>query len=978
MGIFSHRRFPKEKISALNARLRFKILRYFLPVRMRQWLDVPDRYANWQYLNRPGKASRSATIEAIAKARSSLPKFSVLMPVHNIALNLLNEAVHSVRSQIYEDWELCVFDDGSADARIETRLSSLTGEDRRIRCGRSASSLGISGATNAANEMATGDFIVFLDHDDLMAEDCLAELALSITDDEGVDIWYSDDDKIDMRGQRSSPKFKPGWSPTLLLSYMYFGHVVAIRRSLFNELGGLRSEFDGSQDYDLILRASDRDRHVGHVSKLLYHWRTAPGSTATSGAAKHGSTDAGKRALMDAIDRRGIRAEVNRPEWAERANLGLFALAFPDDGPKVTVIIASMYGVAALERCLQHLAKTLYANVSVIAVSEEAQFSEHVDRIGANIKIVDMGGNSPSLEQYYNSGTRHADADLLLFIRSDFQSLSSKWLSQMMGYIQFPNVGAVGAKFVDETGIIQSAGNLITRGKLGSAFSGMPADRAGYMYLPRVSRECASVDARCILTKASAIAAVGGFSGDAPGTAAMGHFYCQSLAPSGLSTIVCADAHIVDRDHNGTWRPETYLSQAQEDPFYNRNLSAEAPYFGIGASRLPMRGDRQIKVVFVSHNLEAEGAPNTLFDLIEGLTRNGTVHATVLSPRAGPLGVQYEQAGIAVKLFEQPTWKDDTQEFSRKCEALGALFRDEGAEVVLANTLQMFFAVNQAEQEKIGAIWCQHESEPWQTYFRRFRRGIQARAYAAFGQAYRVLYVAEATKAAWSPVRTRENFQVVPYAIPPQRLKAELDRWTRERARAHLLVEDEVVLLTIGTVCKRKGQIDLIRALSHWAMTDAGKIRVYIVGALAEPRYLLSIHQALAKLPEAVRERITLTGAVPDVTLYYAAADAFICCSRVESAPRVLMEAMAFGLPIVTTPVFGIPELVEENRNAIFYQPGSTRQLRDCLLRIVEQPQQRQLLGANGPRILATKPTYDDMIRQYGALIREAAQSADI
>ena len=197
----------------------------------------------------------------------------------------------------------------------------------------------ISRATNTAAEMAEGEFLVFMDHDDEIEPDALGEVVLALAERPDADILYTDDDKIDESGRRFAPQFKPDWSPELLLSYMYMSHLLVVRRTLYWRAGGMRLGFEGSQDYDLALRATELAGPIVHIPKILYHWRVVPGSTASSGAAKPNSFQAGLRAVQEALDRRRIDGEVIHPEWAAKAGCGIFSHRFPDRGPRVAILI---------------------------------------------------------------------------------------------------------------------------------------------------------------------------------------------------------------------------------------------------------------------------------------------------------------------------------------------------------------------------------------------------------------------------------------------------------------------------------------------------------------------------------------------------------------------------------------------------------------------------------------------------------------
>ena len=249
------------------------------------WLtpNSRDAYDCW-LLDNPWHWRQEAPLRRrLGTLGNSLPLFSVLMPVFRPDLAWLRRAVESVRHQVYENWELCIADDATGDPEVTSALQSFAAADLRIKVIIRESNGHISRATNTAAKLASGDFFVLLDQDDELSPDALGELALHLAEQPTTDMLYSDSDKIDENERRYDPHFKPDFSPELLLAYMYAGQTLCIRGTLWNELGGLRPGYEGSQDHDLALRASERARRVGHIPKVLYHWRCLPGSTASSG-----------------------------------------------------------------------------------------------------------------------------------------------------------------------------------------------------------------------------------------------------------------------------------------------------------------------------------------------------------------------------------------------------------------------------------------------------------------------------------------------------------------------------------------------------------------------------------------------------------------------------------------------------------------------------------------------------------------------
>ena len=960
------------------------------PRALQPWFEPMDRYLAWRVVNALTPAAVVDLQQAMKAARPEV-RFSIITPVYNTSAQHLHETVQSVLAQVYGDWELWLSDDASTDPDTRRALAEVAGLDKRIRTLTSSQNGGISVATNAAASKATGDVLVFLDHDDLLTPDCLAELALYYAAHPDADIVYSDDDKLDDEGRFYAPQFKPDWSPALLTSFMYMSHVFTVRRSLFAELGGFRSDFDGSQDYDFALRASERARHVGHIPRVLYHWRAVAGSTAVSGEAKPHSFEAGRRAVQEHLDRTGVVGQVVHADWAQAAKVGMFSIRFPDQGPSVTIIVPTYNATDLLSVCLESLQLTTYSNYRVMVVDNDSDCLDtlaYLDSLSQEPRIsveriskVDGRFNYAAL---MNEAVERADGDLILFLNNDTKVIEPSWLSQMVGLAGFEGVGSVGARLRFADDHIQHAGIIqgYHDGLVGHAFRGLHASQWGYLGLMRAPHEQMAVTAACMLTPRNLFRKMGGFDATTFAVAYNDADYGFRLHKAGYRNLYCPDAelyHFEGRTRAKTDDPREVASMRKlygraVDPFHNPNLSLDDEQLQVAARRLPMRADRPVKLGVFTHNLRQEGAPKTLCDLIVGLKTAGVIDPIIYAPATGPLALAYGEAGIDVRLVSEPSPASNLADYVGAQSRLATEFRAAALEAVVANTITAHHAIGAAARAGLASIWCQHESEPWSDYYSALEPAVQFHAYAAFAQAYAVTYVADATRRAWAPVQTRHNAVTIRHAIPASVLAEETSRWTRKEARRRLgLHNDEVAVMLPGTVCARKGQQDIVDAVLLLPPEERKRIKVLIVGALVEPEYAVRLASTIETCEQAVASRIELIGPVDDMSLYYAAADIMACTSRTESAPRVLVEAMAFGLPIITTPVFGIPEVVEEGVNAIFYDPGDTRALASHISILAGDFERRASMAEAGRAVLESRPNYDDMLERYASLIREAA-----
>lgn len=946
-----------------------------LPAQMRPLLRRVDPYVAWRAANKLSSVAQADLAAALADSAGDRARVSVVMPVYRPNREHFAAALASLRGQLHSDWQLCLCDDGSDDPSLTREMAELAAGDPRIVITALPANAGIAAATNAAAALATGDFLLFMDQDDQLSLDCLAEFVLAFTSQSDLDLAYSDSDKLHLNGTHHAPSFKPGWSPVLLLSYMYLGHAVAIRRELFARLGGLRSEFNGSQDYDLVLRAAEAARSVRHIPRILYHWRVAPGSTALSASEKPASIIAGQCAVVEAAARQSIAAKVVRPDWAERANLGLFELRFTTVPVSLSVIITVADGAAPDPRYLDALLEEVPATAQVIlALPDRAQDMTPLWASKRDRLLLLHAESGQPLSERMTAASERADGTMLVFVSNDLSPANSGWLAQLCGYAALPGIGLASARVHGPNGKVRHVGLVhpTASGLTEAAFAGLPADQPGTLYLARTSHECAAVPTGCIALSRAVLANAGGFADGLEQHAAIGISLSEAVRARGYGIVACASAELASVEY-GTFPPR----KGAQDPWYNRNLGTGETQFLPALRCPPLRRPGVVRLAVVTHNLDREGAQSVLLDLVAGLAAGGHVDAFVISPRDGILGEAFRAVGVQVEIIPSPPRRAGGRSLAAYRASLGHHFSKGAAEAVLVNTLECHAAVAAAAEVGLGAIWWQHEGGPWHRYFRHLRPTVRARAFAAFSQAYRVVQVAEATRRDWLPIATRDNFEVIRHGIPPERIAADKACWSRHEARRALNIEEnEICILLLGSVSKRKGQEDIISALRKAPQHEAERLRIVIAGAFVEPRYRERLEAMYFSLPPAWREKVLLAGEI-DSTKYLAASDIFVCCSRQESAPRAIVEAMAFSLPIITTPVDGIPELVTPGVNGFFYSPGDHESLLKIVLQLSASPQERLRLGRAGLMLLPGISDYDAMVNRFASLVREAAWTGD-
>ncbi len=520
---------------------------------------------------------------------STKPTFSIVVPSYNTPEPLMQKLLGSVIGQWYPHWELIIVDDASPNPQAKDLLDRLT--DPRIKVYWQSENRGIAGATNAGIEVASGEYVVLLDHDDELTLDCLFELALCV-DAYDADYIYSDEDKIDLDGRFSMPHFKPDWSPDTMMSTMYVCHVSCIRRQLLLDIGGLRSKYDGCQDWDLILRLTEKTQNIRHIPKVLYHWRIIPGSVAGALTEKPYVLDASRRVREDALQRRGLAGTVEPLD----ALPGYFSVNYHVRGePLVSIIIPTRDNVNVLRRCVDSLVeKATYPHKQIVIVDNGSVDKTTIDylRVLSESKVaVVVRSHTPfNFSALCNIGASHSDGDFLLFLNDDTEVITPDFLERMIGYAQLPHIGAAGAKLLyPNSNRVQHSGVLnLAKGPV-HAFLGSAPDMPGYFVRNLLEYNWLAVTGACLMVQKTKFERVAGFDENFP-IAYNDVDLCFRLHEAGLYNVMCQKAVLyhhesvsrgLDReDVEKTLRLKREMRALyvkhpkyfRHDPFYNPNL----------------------------------------------------------------------------------------------------------------------------------------------------------------------------------------------------------------------------------------------------------------------------------------------------------------------------------------------------------------------------------------------------------------------
>jgi GT2 family glycosyltransferase len=519
-----------------------------------------------------------------ARAFALRPLISVITPVFDTPVQRLQEAVESVLAQAYENWELVLVDDGSTATELLRMLQSIAARDQRIVMASLGKHGGISAASNHGLALARGEWVTFLDHDDVLEPDALFQVLKALQTHPDVDLIYSDEDKLADDGFEA-PVFKPDWSPDFFLSYNYLGHLTAVRRDLVEKAGGFRSEFDSAQDYDLLFRVIELTNRIHHIPRVLYHWRRSESSSAISVRQKPGQLEASRLAVEEHLKRRGEPAHV-AVDWRTHAFCVRRELLEPR---RISVIIRSRHdGEERLKRCVETLtAQTSYPNYEVVIVHADKKFPEAATRFSHRLLYLSDAADDSTAK---NQAVQQTDSPWLLFLDDGIEVIEPDWLTIMAEHVQRPEVGAVGARLLNASGAVEHAGIVVGANNIAQlAYRGFPAEHAGAANRQlQLTRNCSAVSSACILTRREIFQEVGGFDANLSGALADVDL-CLKIRRAGYLIVYTPFARLcwhhapgkIDMAGQGIME-QRWAGVLHCDPYYNPNLSRERADFSLG------------------------------------------------------------------------------------------------------------------------------------------------------------------------------------------------------------------------------------------------------------------------------------------------------------------------------------------------------------------------------------------------------------
>ncbi len=934
--------------------------------------ETKPPYAAWLETNTLTPALVARMKKDADRLRAAGPTISILTPTYNTPAAFLQEMIDSVVNQFYPNWELCLADDASTEPHMRTLLETAAKRDGRIKVLWRETNGHIVRATNSALEMATGDYISLLDHDDLLSPDALLHVAEAIMAQPAADLIYTDEDKMDAAGTRYDPIFKGAFSPEMSLTHNYIQHFTTIRRSLVEEIGGLRPGFEGAQDLDLYLRVIERTEpdRILHVPFVCYHWRCHAESTASHGGQKSYVFESALKAIEESLERRGLKARPFLPEFAERGNLCLYQLNWDSkltEAGRVTIIIPTRNRGDLLKKCVASLARTVDpSHADLIIVNDRSddpatiEYLAEIERAGVlSCRVITMeaGEDQFNFSRLVNRGVAEARTPLVLLLNNDMEAVASGWLKDMAGWMSVPGVGAVGAKLLyPGDNLIQHAGVFVgaNNGLAAHCFESMDDRLMGFNFLSHAARNVSAVTAACLLTSKTLYNELGGFDEQKFAVEFNDVDFCLRLGERGKRIVYSPGASLLH--HCGVSRGRGYNPDEHanflkkyrsfRDPWFNPNLDLNSAFMAVNPRHFGHKERiKRARILVVSHNLSLAGAPLIILDYARYFAQRGN-EVVVLSPEPGILSERYHEAGMQVKIEPDlhSRASESASEFQSRLLEIAKQSDLASFDLVVCNTLLSFGAVKMALLSDIPVIWHIHESAAIRDFL-PVTSSVAKMTEDCLEAADRVVFQANATRRLFGKFDKGQNYLTIHGGVDV----AQIDEFRRKHDKARLRAKhnipcDHTVISVIGTTCERKGQHIFLLAIKELEKLRKKTALIFLMVGGRKSAYLDMLHSQIDKHSMQDVRIIEETGEVYD---YFAASDIFVCSSLEESFPRVILEAMAFRLPIVSTKVFGVPEMISDAWEAHLVEPGSAESLATGIRRCVENPAEARSMAGN-------------------------------
>lgn len=844
------------------------------------------------------------------------PLLSVIMPVYNTDPVLLRAAIQSVIDQVYDNWELCIADDGSKKQETLAVLKEFVSTPR-INIKFLETNGGISAASNEAIAISSGEYLALFDHDDELTPDALFWMVKEINGFPGTDMIYSDECQKDESGNKSNYFLKPDWSPQLLFNMMYTGHLTVYRKKFLEEqVGFFRSAYDFSQDYDLALRASEHTEHIRHIARVLYYWRQTAGSASVG--EKPYARQSNIRALEDAVTRRSIPGRVLELPTANRVKIE----PLPGDLVSIVVPTDSYDNLSATIESIA--ASTSYSNYEIVPVTNSGlieKLSGKFPQVPLHFITYDKPYN---FSDKCNAGAAGCNGSIVIFFNDDVRPLQSDWIENTIEYLYLPGVGGVSPKLIYEDDTIQYAGMVTgVRNLTGTSFHCYPRNSTAYINFPQLTREVSILSGACLAMHKNIFLKLGGFDAVNTPSAHSDVDLSFKIIEAGLRCIYTPYAELRHIGHLSLAGYEKKEKKRKKDPADIFLLQrwpqyvAKDPYFPASMRNLlyhdspepvtifpaPQRSyNPQAKnVIVVCHDLSRSGAPIMLYYIAKVLMNNG-YFVVAFCTKDGPLRELYQAAGITVII--DPLVLSNHPSFERFAINF---------DYIICNTVVNWPIVRQM-QHKVHTIWWLQEAGVMKHFLPdpAFVSTLQS--------AKNIIGVSDYSLDVVKPYNSRYT----------KIYNACFDFY--DPSKHDKKGGGRIVFTIVGSIESRKGHDILLRALRYLQPGDLEKLEINVVGRVLDPAFETMIRASIGP-----GQKINFTGEVDNAAAvaHVSDADVIVCPSRDDPFPVVLVEGFCMGKTCIVSDATGFAELIHQGRDGFVFPSENAEALADIIGDIV-------------------------------------------
>jgi len=901
------------------------------------------------------------------------PKISIIMPVHNTSRKFLTKTIESVKNQIYQNWELCICNDGSGS--YINRILELYTTDTRIKIIKLQTNSGIAVASNEALKLASGKFVALLDHDDILHNNALYEVVNAVNSKPNVDYIYTDEDHIDKNGKRTNPFFKPDWSSELLRSTPYVSHLSVIRRSLLDEIGGFREKFSDSPDYDVQLRITDIAKSVIHIPKILYSWRSS--ETSVSNEKNKEKFKKLCKVNFDELSSFIDKKQIGKVESSFYENI--FRVRYSLNAqPLVSIIILTLNKTDLLKKCLDSITKkSTYGNFEIIIVTNNSDYDSDMWKYLKTTQYKILKYNDKFSWSKMNSlGVKNSSGEFLLFLNDDTEIISNDWIESMLEFSKQKNVGVVGCKLLFSDGRIQHAG--VTSDPIYVAYHQYKDVQGdGYYSMTILPREVSAVTGACMMVKKEVYVKIGGFN-EKLDVVFNDIDFCWQLIKNGFKNIYTPFATLYH--HEGSSRNTDTITHTAEttlntihmlrkwrihlskgDPYYNYNLmNVGIDRFGISKSFFPAHGNSNFtkQILLISHNLNLEGATLGLYKIAKYLKQCG-YNITIISPFTGKLQSKYNELGIPVIILYDIEHLCKIQNHDFICFL-------HSFDLVIANTILMYFIGKYVKESlhgiKSNVIWIIRETPEVNAFCNELKIN-KSDLQIAFKNPDKVVFLSDATKNYFKEFKSKDNFETINDCVDLEEFQNGITE------PSFCLLRNNFNVICVGTIYDKKGQDILVDAAKEILQKYGLKnFRFFIIGRIGNQEFYAKL---VKKVKKFGLNEIIFTGELnrEEVYSFYKNCDVVVLPSRSESFPTAVTEAMAIGKPVIASKIFGTVEQINDGYDGILVSSDDAKLLTKTLISLYKDKSELKKLGINAHNTFLEKFTLEKMGRKYITLI---------